>query len=134
MIQLIKLNVLFLKGSIINCFLERFHVASKEDFKYFVNDINIFNSDKYLSLIEGNIDNLNNLLLANNEAKRNGFDFFNLSEEQKELIQIKTDININFKMPPRKNKLSEVLSLVVENFVSDEIKTKENSFYTKLKK
>lgn len=58
----------------------------------FLNDIDNNNYDQYKAVIEKNKNKIHELLLCYKEAKKFGFDFFNMNDEEKNLLQLKTDI------------------------------------------
>lgn len=94
--------------------------VSKEDFDLFSKNIKITNVDDYFSLIKNNIENITNLVIAANEATRNDFDLFNLSEQQKDIIQLNSDIVFNFNKIDKKSKVKHIIDTILESTLPEE--------------
>lgn len=82
--------------SIQKVFEENMNDYDFENIKYFVEDIRNSNYEKYYELINNNKDKLNNLTSIYIESKKMNLDFFNLSQENKEVLTLQTDIPFNF--------------------------------------
>lgn len=94
--------------------------VSKEDFVLFSKHIKLSNIDDYFSLINNNIENITNLVIAANEATRNDFDLFNLSEQQKDIIQLNSDIIFNFNKVDKKSKVKQIIDILLESTLPEE--------------
>lgn len=94
--------------------------VSKEDFELFSKHIKLSNIDDYFSLINNNIENITNLVIAANEATRNDFDLFNLSEQQKDIIQLNSDIIFNFNKVDKKSKVKQIIDILLESTLPEE--------------
>lgn len=71
------------------------HVLKNESF---YNHITKDNIEDYISLIKKNKNNIIEAVSYIKEAKKLGFDIFNLKEEDKEVIQLQTDIKFDLKL------------------------------------
>lgn len=87
--------------------------SNNKEIQFFLSNINKKNIDSYINLIKKNNSNINELLIYTNEIHKLGFDIFNLSKEDIEVIELNTDIKCTIKIPER-NKV-------------------ENSFFKKIK-
>lgn len=94
--------------------------VSKEDFELFSKHIKLSNIDDYFSLINNNIENITNLVIAANEATKNDFDLFNLSEQQKDIIQLNSDIVFNFNKIDKKSKVKQIIDTILESTLPEE--------------
>lgn len=96
------------------------HYVSKEDFDLFSKNIKLTNIDNYFSLINNNIDNITNLVIAANEATKNDFYLFDLSEQQKDIIQLNSDVIFNFNQIDKKSKVKQVFEVFLESILPEE--------------
>lgn len=88
--------------------------SNNKEIQFFLSNINKKNIDSYINLIKKNNSNINELLIYTNEIHKLGFDVFNLSKEDIEVIELNTDIKCTIKIP-EKNKVGNSFFKKIKN-------------------